>query len=194
MNVKEAVREYYNSWNEIPPDHHGYIFHIPQNIAEMESVCEYLKDRKFDSFVELGVDRGGSLFVYSNVLCADNAKIWAVDTVIRPDLRFIIEKLKKKFVNTTFIQNHSHNLAPIFNESVELLHIDAGHSYNPGIKVDWDAWYPKVKSGGVILLHDTLDTGHDGPPRLRKELEQQGFNIKTFGDWHACGISVIIKK
>lgn len=189
--LKEVVREYYNSWNEIPTDHHNYIFQIAQDIEDIELVIDYLKDKKFNHFVELGVAHGGTLWIYSHLLCNEKAKIVGVEMTVRNELRFIEKKLKNKGKNVEIYNIHSHNLAPSYNEVIDLLHIDAGHSYNPGVKVDWDMWYPKVIKGGVILLHDTIGSGHDGPPRLKKELEDSGYNIKTFGK---VGISVIIKE
>ena len=191
--MKELVREYYDSYNKIPPEHFSYIFHIPQNLDEVEGAIEYIGDRKFHSFVELGSDRGGSLWLYSNFLCADDAEIVSIDCTKNHALYYIVNKLNTIGKNVKYIESHSHTIAPTFYKDVDLLHIDAGHHYE-GVKTDWDMWYPKVVSGGVIILHDTTGSGHDGPPRLRAELEAAGFNIKTFSAPAALGISVVIKE
>jgi hypothetical protein len=39
------------------------------------------------------------------------------------------------------------------NESVDLLFIDGGHSYEQ-VKADYEAWLPKVEKDGVIIFHD----------------------------------------
>ena len=41
----------------------------------------------------------------------------------------------------------------IYNGELDFLFIDGDHSYN-GVKLDVDIWFPKLKSGGVIVMHD----------------------------------------
>lgn len=41
------------------------------------------------------------------------------------------------------------------DERVDLLLVDADHTYN-GVMRDLKAWYPKVKSEGLILFHDYI--------------------------------------
>jgi uncharacterized Rossmann fold enzyme len=45
----------------------------------------------------------------------------------------------------------------ITNESLDFVFIDADHSYN-GCKNDINAWYPKVKKGGLLSGHDYENT------------------------------------
>ena len=96
---------------------------------------------------------------------------------------------------------------------VDFLHIDADHRYHM-VKGDYERFSPKVIKNGVIVLHDTLlDEGPGdnkaGTIRFRKELEENGENIKTFGgvimlcdcfgpnksnpDNRSIGISVVYK-
>ena len=39
------------------------------------------------------------------------------------------------------------------DESIDFLFIDGGHKYTQ-VKKDIDAWYPKIKKGGIICGHD----------------------------------------
>ena len=41
----------------------------------------------------------------------------------------------------------------ICHEPLDFLFIDGDHSYE-GVKMDFDIWFPKLKSGGVIAMHD----------------------------------------
>lgn len=56
--------------------------------------------------------------------------------------------------NVEFIKGFSHDVAPGFSETIDLLFIDADHSYE-SIKRDWQDWSRKVRPGGIIALHDS---------------------------------------
>jgi len=190
--VKELVKQYYSWYNEVSLTiHPSCLFSISQNIEEMIQVGEYLQGRKFNCFVELGCAHGGSLWLYSHMLCNPNANIVAIEVNRREDLNFTFEK----FRNTTdfklkWYQSFSH-LTTIEENQVDLLHIDAGHTYE-GVRNDWNTWYPRVISGGVIMIHDTL--AHDGCIQIRQELERENkYNMRTFQAQYPYGITVIIK-
>ncbi len=53
-----------------------------------------------------------------------------------------------------------------FNFPVEVIFIDGDHSYE-GVKEDFEAWFPKVIEGGVMVFDDTQDW--PGPRRLVRE-------------------------
>jgi predicted O-methyltransferase YrrM len=40
----------------------------------------------------------------------------------------------------------------------DFVFIDGDHSYE-GLKGDWESWSPLVTSGGIIALHDSVDSG-----------------------------------
>lgn len=42
---------------------------------------------------------------------------------------------------------------------LDLLYLDAGHSYDD-VKRDLEAWYPKVKPGGVVAGHDFINPAY----------------------------------
>lgn len=56
--------------------------------------------------------------------------------------------------NVRFIKGFSHDVAPGFTEAIDLLFIDADHNYE-AITKDWQDWFPKVRPGGIIALHDS---------------------------------------
>ena len=43
--------------------------------------------------------------------------------------------------------------AEVCLNQLDFLFIDGDHSYE-GVKMDFDIWFPKLKSGGVIAMHD----------------------------------------
>ena len=56
--------------------------------------------------------------------------------------------------NIHFIESFSYQAAEEFDNSIDFLFIDADHSYE-AVKQDWNDWYPKVRPGGFIALHDS---------------------------------------
>jgi predicted O-methyltransferase YrrM len=60
---------------------------------------------------------------------------------------------KRRLKNIDFLKAYSHAVAPEFRQSIDFIFIDADHSYE-AIKKDWHDWFPKVRPGGIIALHD----------------------------------------
>jgi predicted O-methyltransferase YrrM len=52
------------------------------------------------------------------------------------------------------IRRDSVAAAKEFSEAIDFLFIDGWHEYE-GVKRDCDAWLPKVKAGGIVVLHDS---------------------------------------
>lgn len=69
--------------------------------------------------------------------------------------------------------------AATWRAPLDFLYIDGDHSYE-AVRADFDAWFPYVRSGGLILLHDSRRLpnepgdhharGFRGPTRLAEEL------------------------
>ena len=79
-------------------------------------------------------------------------------------------------------------------ETVDLLHIDGLHTYE-GVSAGFATWFPKVRSGGVVLFHDICvqsseDHQHFGVWKLWEELKTQH---RTFEFPHAYGLGILIK-
>lgn len=165
---------------------------IRQKPDELTMVISYLYPRKFKNFTEIGCAEGGSLWVYSNMLCSPNAFIRAIDIKLPPNLIFTCEKLKKSGKEIEIIQKDSREaFRDILDNSIDLLHIDADHSAET-VNKDWELYYPKVSKNGIILLHDTIRT--EGPKLLKERLEREKYNIVTFHiEENSLGISVIKK-
>ena len=56
--------------------------------------------------------------------------------------------------NLFFLKGLSEEIAPEFHLPIDFLFIDADHSYE-AVKADWNGWFPKVRKGGYIALHDS---------------------------------------
>ena len=163
---------------------------INQNLNEVAEVVDYLKNYRFNNFVEIGTNRAGSLFLYGSTLIKDKGSITSFDIDSHPAQKIIIDYLNKKY-KATFICGLASSFSNKYN-NIDLLHIDGWHEYD-FVKNDFSLWYPKVVSGGVVLLHDTML--HEGCINFLKDIKKQIPNIKTFhaGDKNP-GISVLIKE
>jgi len=127
-------------------------------------------------FVEIGCDCGqSSCFIGVEIINQNkNIKLNLVDTWSDSELNnpngypsydlFCknIEPIKEKLGNKlNVIKNYSVNASKLFeNESLDFIFIDANHEYK-FVMEDLNAWFPKLKKGGIIAGHDYYD-GHHG--------------------------------
>lgn len=134
--------------------------------AERKTLAEYVCSCK--KVVELGVWHGVSTCVLRNSMDASGILI-AVDPYYKGRLGFSFHKLiahkevasktrgAVKWLEMTGVD--AARLAVDANETdFDFIFIDGDHSYE-GLKGDWESWSPLVKSGGMIALHDSVDSG-----------------------------------
>lgn len=75
--------------------------------------------------------------------------------------------------------------------SIDLLHIDGLHSYEAVVH-DFRSWLPKVRNGGIILLHDITPRHEDfGVWKLWEEIKAEFPD--TFEFHHSWGLGVVAK-
>lgn len=53
------------------------------------------------------------------------------------------------------IKGYSTKVAKSFNGTIDMLYIDADHSYE-SVKADYKAWYPFLNVGGIVAFHDHI--------------------------------------
>jgi hypothetical protein len=138
-------------------------------------------------FVELGTDRGESYFAfcqsaYENVTAT---RCFAVDSW-RGDAQ------AGDYDETTFREVSAHNARhyPAFStllrsdfdaaaeqfaaEAIDILHLDGLHT-ETAVRHDLDLWLPKLRPGGILLLHDVDVRQHDfGVARIWDGLQTRG--------------------
>ena len=61
---------------------------------------------------------------------------------------------RRGLTNLHFLKGSGHDVGRTFDRIVDLVFVDADHSYN-GAKQDWNDWTPKLREGGIIALHDS---------------------------------------
>lgn len=151
-------------------------YHNIDGWFNMEKQYLYLLEKtpEFGIFIELGAWKGKSTSFIVTEMLNRNRKInfTTVDTfkgVIGSSEEKENEAYKQydlEDIYNTYIKNTKHikyyntivcesdKAASLFYEnSVDCLFIDAGHSYT-SVKADIEAWLPKMKNGGIMSGHD----------------------------------------
>jgi predicted O-methyltransferase YrrM len=73
-------------------------------------------------------------------------------------------------------------------KSIDLLHIDGQHTYE-SVRNDFDRWLPRIRPGGVMLIHDiAVRHGDFGVWRLWEEVKTR---FRSFEFLHSWGLGVI---
>lgn len=201
MNIQEEViqcsKDYYEIINGVK-----LTAEIDQNLNEIIEVITYLNGRKFDNFLEIGSCVGGSLWLYSNLLCNQTAKITSIDIDGREEIKVILNKLNETGRTTKLINKNTARIREgELDTSYDLVHIDGDHTKIAVLR-DFNMVYPLVRSGGVIIFHDCLN--YLGVTKLIRKLETKGETIRVFiGDKFTAeklgivdplGIAVLTKK
>lgn len=123
--------------------------------SELDCLLTHVTDAKV--VVEIGCYEGRTT---SALAMQTKGSIFAIDpfTKGRIGVRYgeIIAKTHCRRLgleNVNFLKGLSYEVAPSFNWPIDFLFIDADHEYE-ALKRDWEDWFPKVREGGVIALHD----------------------------------------
>ena len=91
-----------------------------------------------------------------------------------------------KLLRTTFDAAQ----ASFGDHTIDLLHIDGLHRYE-AVRRDFETWWPKVRPGGVVLIHDTAARHEDfGVWKLWEELSSK---FPHFEFTHSWGLGVLHK-
>ncbi|MDQ6626440.1 MAG: class I SAM-dependent methyltransferase, partial [Verrucomicrobiota bacterium] len=150
--------------------------------------------------VELGTDRGESYFAFCQA-AAENAtgtRCFAVDT-------WQGDEQAGGYDETTFREVSQHNathyaafsqlLRSTFDDavdqftsqSIDVLHLDGLHTED-AVRHDLDRWLPKIRPGGILLMHDVAVRVRDfGVWKVWEELRTRGRSY-TFSDGPGLGV------
>jgi predicted O-methyltransferase YrrM len=63
-----------------------------------------------------------------------------------------------------FVKRLSPQAAETIPGEVDFLFVDGDHSL-AGIRCDWETWAPRIRTGGILALHDSFPTPNS-PPTL----------------------------
>lgn len=153
---------------------------------------------KYRNILEIGFENGGTSFLFSHLF----------HNVISIDINNLeknLENIKKNLFTFNYIKGNSNDIM-IYNnvnyildgDKLDVLFIDGGHAYET-ITKDFTMYYPLVKTGGFIALHDINPFKNQkeqyGVPHFWTELkEKYKHNFEIIHTDSTFGIGVIIKE
>jgi hypothetical protein len=150
--------------------------------------------------VELGVDRGESYFAFCQSAHENKmgTRCFGIDT-------WRGDQHAGDYDETTFAQVSAHNrenyeafstlvrssfdqaLGSFASESIDVFHFDGLHT-EAAVRHDLEAWLPKIRPGGLLLLHDVdVRTKDFGVWKVWAELKERG-RSGTFHDGPGLGV------
>jgi predicted O-methyltransferase YrrM len=145
---------------------------------------EYLTHSRISKDCKLGIVEIGVLYgETSKVLAESNPSIqvFGVDPMIpdsmNSDLIGNLNKIKentKNCQNFTLIKDYSFNVIKEWDKPFDYIFIDGDHTYE-ATKKDYEDWFPKLATGGLISFHDsTMNRGNirywPGPSKLADDM------------------------
>ncbi len=155
-----STRHFEPKWSKMS----AWIDHVPFGYDLIEAIRPKL-------LVELGTHKGVSYFTFCQSIKDHDidTTCYAVDTWEGDDHATLTEAYAKSDYQMVHRHNQQHYrgfsylmrmlfseaLKTFADDSIDLLHIDGYHTYE-AVTDDFNNWYPKVKPGGIILLHDIV--------------------------------------
>lgn len=164
-------------------------------IEEIPVLAEYA-GRSKNTLVEIGAAYGGSTLLFLANL-GRFATLHSIDSFIPDSARGFQSspeacrqnvlkgtkalRMPEVYERWRLHTRYSHEVAPDWNEPIDVLFIDGDHDYE-AVRRDFVDWLPHMKKGAYILLHDSrmqngaseghFGRGWSGPTRLAEELRK----------------------
>ena len=172
---------------------------------EITSFLGILKNKQPKIILEIGTEKGGTLFLFSRMASSD-AKIISVDLPAGkfgagyPGWRIPLYKsFARENQKLYLVRDDSHNQKTLRNvkkilngQKADFLFIDGDHTYD-GVKKDFEMYSPLVKKGGLIAFHDIcpgLERKVGGVPNFWQEIKKD-FNYREIvQDWNQGGYGI----
>ena len=174
-----------------------------QKVRELAELLTLLRGERPRALVEIGTNRGGTLFALCRVAESDAMVIsidlpggdfgggYAESEVPR------LESYARPGQELHLIRRDSHEyqtrqalLAILKAVPIDFLLIDGDHSYE-GVKRDFELYEPLVREGGIIAFHDILPHRHD--PRCQvdrfwREIQHRFDHLEIIDSYDNQGI------
>ena len=142
-----------------------------------------------DTVVELGVDYGYSTFCFAAL---NIGTIYGIDwfngdsqTGYRNTYSNVMDNIQRgNFNNVKIIADKFDDVAKKWDKPIDILHIDGFHMYEY-VKNDFENWYPLVRDGGIILMHDTISF----PDEVGKFFDE--INLPKLNFKNSAGLGIV---
>ena len=147
---------------------------ITQQPEEARGLWTLVRELQPKSVVEIGLDAGGTFFLWTRVAARD-ALLIAIDT--RPSgklgrwspFQFSRQSFARDEQQIRLLlgrDSHSEETARtvralLADDPLDFLFIDGDHSY-AGVRADFEFYAPLVRPGGIIALHDIWPANRSG--------------------------------
>lgn len=181
----------------------------PRNVGEWSGHLAFASDlivaTQPELIVELGTHWGEAYFTFCQTVEEHglSSLCYAVDHWLGDEHagRYgeeVFEDVRR--YNDRYYRQFSYLLRTSFDDAVSqfgdgsigLLHIDGLHTYE-AVRHDFRTWLPKVKPGGIVLLHDICPKHQDfGVWRLWDEIKAEF--PRSFEFHHSWGLGVVRKE
>ena len=145
---------------------HPRVYGVGAWTDNLHFACDMVATLRPRLLVELGTDRGESYFAFCQAAAENGtgSRCFAVDT-------WQGDQQAGGYDETTFREVSGHNAAHysafstllrcsfddalhhFASESIDLLHLDGLHTES-AVRHDLDRWLPKLRPGGILLMHD----------------------------------------
>lgn len=123
---------------------------------ELEMLLRYSRDAR--TICEIGAYEGRTSVAFAG---STSGNVYSIDPFFRGRAGICysewvakVNRRRNRAHNLVYIKGLSQEVAPRFDSPIDFLFIDADHAYE-AVKMDWKKWFPKVKPGGYIALHDS---------------------------------------
>lgn len=197
-----------------------------QNLVEIVPLLDFLAPRKLRTVLEIGSANGGTARMWAELVAPQEGIVYAIDLFNDPaypgftwwnDFEGkLLNVVPSAYHGTPFerfvheIKGDSHDpavIAQVRGLSVDFLFLDGDHHYE-AVKTDFENYAPLVHPGGVIALHDILESeyGYKAGKEVYKlwpQLKQdKAYDCLEFvdperaggSDRQPMGIGVLIRK
>lgn len=129
------------------------------HILTLWSIARFLPARRI---VEIGVDDGSSTYPLLLAAVENGGFLTSIDMAHCVSARRRIAEDPPLAAHWRFIQGDSKAVAadfftPLDVRDIDLILIDGDHSPE-GVRGDWLGWSPLVRVGGLVVLHDAMNT------------------------------------
>jgi len=173
-----------------------------QITEEFEKFLTIFQEQKPNVVLEIGTDKGGSLFAMCKLAHQDA-------TIISVDLpeglgdgypkwkEQVYEMFTRPDQQLLLLRGDSHSEKMLTqvkevlkDEKIDFAFIDGDHTYE-GVKKDFEMYSPLVRSGGVIAFHDiAINEAPTGVPKFWQEVKNNYEHIEFIQDDKQVGYGI----